>query len=95
MVATDVDRPLPYSFPFRPRFSFRAAESLTLRTRGPFLERLGNFSSPKANFKLKTGWKVAQFLAHKPLNFASLTDTFIVSFSKLLKLWYWIPTRQT
>ena len=30
---------------------------------------------------------IAQFLAHKPVNFVSLTDSFIVSFSKLLKLW--------
>ena len=30
---------------------------------------------------------IAQFVAHKPVNFASLTDSFIVSFSKLLKLW--------
>ena len=88
MVATEVDRPLPYHFPFRPRFSFLATDSLVLRTRGPFLERTGNFSSLKANFKLKTCWKVAQFLANKPLNFASLTDTFITSFSKLSTLKY-------
>ena len=41
------------------------------------------------------GYKGAQFLAHKPVNFASLTDSFIVSFSKLLKLWSWMKTRQT
>ena len=35
---------------------------------------------------------VAQFLAHKPVNSASLTDSFIVSFSKLLKLWSWMQT---
>ena len=29
----------------------------------------------------------AQFLAHKPVNYVSLTDSFIVLFSKLLKLW--------
>ena len=28
----------------------------------------------------------AQFLAHNPVNYASLTDSFIVLFSKLLKL---------
>ena len=50
---------------------------------GPFLERPGNVSGPKANFKFKTFWKVAQFLAYKPLNFASWTVSFIVSFSKL------------
>ena len=79
LVATEVDRPLPDRFPFRPRFSFRAAASLTLRTGGPFLQRFGNFSIPKANFKLKTCWKVAQFLAHKPLNFVSLTDTLLLN----------------
>ena len=43
--------------------------------RGPFLQRPGNFSSPKANFEVKTCKLliVAQFLAHKPVNFASLT----------------------
>ena len=54
------------------------------RERGPFLERPGNYSGSKANFEIKT--IVVKFLADKPLNFASLTDNFIVSFSKLLKL---------
>jgi len=40
----------------------------------PVLERPGNFFDLKANFKIKTCWIVAQFLAHKPVNFASLTD---------------------
>ena len=53
----------------------------------PFLERPGNFSGPKAPiFKSETCSKVAQFLAHKSVNFASLNDSFIVSFSKLMKL---------
>ena len=52
----------------------------------PFLERPGNFSGPKANFKNKTCLIVAQGLAHKPVNFVSLTDSFIVLFSKMLKL---------
>ena len=39
--------------------------------RGSFLERPGNFSGTKANFEIKTCWIVAQFLAHKPVNFAS------------------------
>ena len=39
---------------------------------------------PRAYFKTKTCWIVAQFLAHKPVNFASLTDSFIVSFAN-----YW------
>ena len=64
-------------------------------SRGLFLERSVNFSIPNSNFKIKTCWIVAQFIAHKPVNFASLTDSFIVSFSKLLKLWFWMQTRQT
>ena len=64
--------------------------------RGPFLERPGNFSVPKANFKIQTFWIVAQFLARKPVNFASLlTDSFIVLVSKFLKVWTWMQTRQT
>ena len=31
----------------------------------------------------------AQLLAHKPVSFASFTNSFIVLFSKLLKLWSW------
>ena len=54
----------------------------------------GNFSGSKANFKIKTCWIVAQFLAHKPVNFASLIDSFIVLFSKWLKLWSWMQTQQ-
>ena len=61
----------------------------------PFLERPDNFSGPKPNFEIKTSWIAAKFLAHKLVNFASLTDSFIVSFSKLLKLWSWMQTRQT
>ena len=52
---------------------------------GPFLERPGNFSGPKANFKITTFWKVAQFLSHKPVTFASLTDSFIVLFLKIIE----------
>ena len=50
-------------------------------SRDPFLERAGNFLDPKAN---RTSWMVAKFLAHKPASSASLTDSFIVSFSTLL-----------
>ena len=60
----------------------------------PFLERSGNFVGPKANFEIKTCWIVTQFLAHKPANFASLSDSFILSFSKLLRLWSLMQTRQ-
>ena len=64
----------------------------TVRAWGPFLERPGNFTGPKANFEIETCWIVAQFLSHKPANFASLTERFIISFSKLLKLWSWMQT---
>ena len=37
--------------------------------RCPFLESPGTFSSPKANFEIKTCWIVAQFLAQKQVNF--------------------------
>ena len=38
---------------------------------------------------------VVQFLAHSFVNFTLLTDSFIVSFSKLLKLWSWMKKRRT
>jgi len=53
---------------------------------GLFLEMPGNFSGLKANFKIHTCGIAAQFLVHKPLNFALLTDSFSLLFSKLLKL---------
>ena len=40
-----------------------------LRAWDPFLERPGNFSGPKANFEIKTCWILAQFQAHKLVNF--------------------------
>ena len=55
----------------------------TLQPWSPFLESPGNFSGAKANFEIKSSWKVPQFLAHKfkPINFASIIDSFnIVSF---------------
>ena len=55
-----------------------------MTTRSSFLDRPANFSGPKTNFKIKTSWIVAQFLEHKPVNFALLTYSFIVLFSKLL-----------
>ena len=48
---------------------------------GPFLERPDNFSGPKVNFEIKTSWIVPQFLAYKPVNFALLTDNFIINFN--------------
>ena len=41
-------------------------------TWGLFLESPGNFSGPKAIFKSKTFWVVAQLLAHKLVDFTSL-----------------------
>ena len=41
-----------------------------------------NIVGPKSKFKIKI---VAQFLAHKPVNFALLTDNYIVSFSKIIE----------
>ena len=34
---------------------------------GPFFERPGNFSGPKANFEIQMYWIVAPFLAHKSI----------------------------
>ena len=45
--------------------------------------------------KIKTCWNVVQFLNYKPFNFVSLTDTFTVSSSKLLKVWSTMQTWQT
>ena len=44
---------------------------------------------------MNTCWMVVHVVAHKPVNYASLTDSFITSFSKLLKRWSWMQTRQT
>ena len=65
----------PSSHPFRSDFP-------PLHFWSPFLKRLRNFSGPKANFIIKTCWIVAEFQAHNPVNFASLTDSFIASLSK-------------
>ena len=68
--------PIPH---FRNDMGFLGPISQDIRPR--------NFLGLKANFKTQTCWIVPQFLAHKPVNFASLTDNFILLFSKLLKLW--------
>ena len=51
------------------------------------------FSYPKKSrnrkFQIQTFWIVVQFLARKPVNFASLLT------AKFLKLWTWMQTRQT
>ena len=46
----------------------------------PFLGRPDNFSGPKANFEIKTSWIAAKFQAHKPVNFASLTEFHYIIF---------------
>ena len=56
-----------------------------LKGEGPVSPKVRKlFLSRKANFQIKTCWIVAQFQAHKPVNFAWLTDSFIVSFAN-----YW------
>ena len=69
---------------FGPRKMFCACVCIQIKIRGPFFERPGNFSGPKANFEIQTCWIVAQLMAHKPVNFASLTDSFILLFQN-----YW------
>ena len=55
-----------------------------------FSKRLEAFQARRQILKSK------KFLAaHKPVNFASLTDRFNVSFSKLLESWSWMQTWQT
>ena len=61
---------------------------------GPFLERQENFSGRRQILWSKPV-AVWQFIAHKPVSFASLTDSFIMSFSELLEPWSWMQTRQT
>ena len=62
---------------------------------GPFFKRPRNLLGSKANIKISTCWIVAQFQAHKPVNFASLTDRFIVlKLSKSLNLGSWVQTEQ-
>ena len=60
-------------------------ESQLQKTRGPFLERPGNFSGPKSNIQVEIKRVRARFLAKKLLHFVSLTDNFIMLDAKLLK----------
>ena len=62
--------------------------------RGQFLESPGNFSNPEANIKVQACWIAAEFLAHEPVSFASIIDSFILLFLKSLKLWSWINAKQ-
>ena len=51
---------------------------------GPVSRKAQKHFGPKANFRIKTCWIVAQFLAKKPDSLLqSLTDSFTVPFSKL------------
>ena len=64
---------------FFPRLLWaRLAHRFSFWPLGPFLERPGNF-------KITTCWIVAQFQAYKPVNFASLNDSFLVSFLKIIE----------
>ena len=55
------------------------------RFRGPFLESPVNFSGPKTNIQIKIKRIRARFPARKLLHFVSLTDSFIMLDTKLLK----------
>ena len=59
---------------------------LMLRYQGPVSRNARKLFGPE----VKTCWIVAQFVAHKLVNFSLLTDSFIVFFSKLLKLRSWM-----
>ena len=61
--------------------------SQILRHLGPVFREAWKF--------FKRCWTLAQFLAHKPVNFASLTNSFYLSFSELLEPWSWMQTLQT
>ena len=68
---------------------FTLSTTFTVKNWSLFLESLRNFSGPKDNFSIKICWILAQFLAHKPVNFASWTVSFIALFWKIMKLWSW------
>ena len=85
------------SLPFIVLFLLAIKHRMFLWTWARFLKGLVTFLGPKANFKITTSCiaiVAAQFLAHKPINPASLNDSFIVSFPTLLKLWSWMQTWQ-
>ena len=52
---------------------------------GPFLESPGNFTGPKSNIEIEILRISARALASKLLHFVSLTDSFVMLDSKLLK----------
>ena len=61
--------------------------SQTLRHLEPVFREAWKFFKPC--------WTLAQVLAHKPVNFASWTNTFYLSLSELLEPWFWMQTLQT
>ena len=65
------------------------------QTRGPFLKGPANFLGPKTNFKIQTCWIGSTVASPQTVNCASLSDSFIVLFSKLLKPWSGMQTQQT
>ena len=80
--------------------------SRTLKLENPFELRVAavllmwpgaRFSKGPETFQVRRQiLKSKKFLAaHKPVNFASLTDSFIISFSKLLEPCSWMRTWQT
>ena len=48
------------------------------------LESSGNFSGPKTDFKIKTVWIIEQFLAHKQVDVALLTDSLLYYWKTLI-----------
>ena len=51
----------------------------------PVSRKTRKLFGPKRNFEIKTCYIAAQFLAHKPVNFASLTGSFDVLISKFFE----------
>ena len=59
---------------------------VSIISRGQFLERPGNLTSPKSHFEIKVLGKVGYVLTSNEVHFVSLADNFTVQFSNLLKL---------
>ena len=57
-----------------------------LVARGPFLERPGNLTGPKAYFEIKVSRKVGSVMTSNEVQFVPLANNFTVQFSNLLKL---------
>ena len=74
--------------------TLRTRLSATLSGQGPISRKTWKLFRPEGN-RIKTCWILAQFLAHKPLQIVSITDSSILLFSKLLKLWSWMQTQNS